>query len=176
MTGFAENEKEKALEKAKKLKYDKSDRKGTAPMLGGASIIVVFAVLCLTIFAVLTLITAQSEYRISEASVSSVDSYYKADAEAVAFTAELKRLFKEDKNTEALKDAALQCGADEVRSEEDCIVIGKTFPIDKNQALFVTLAAENGTVHVRGWQTVYCGEWDNEQGMELWNGVSETVG
>ena len=48
--------------------------------VGMATVVTVFAVLALTIFSVLTLVSAHSEYELAEISAETVQSYYEAEA------------------------------------------------------------------------------------------------
>lgn len=123
-----------------------NNEKGTAPMLGGASIIMVFAVLCLTIFAVLTLLTADSERRLSAGYKDSVDAYYKADAEAVAFVSALRT----DAKNGSYWESAEKLGAD-YTGDTDSGEIAKDFPLDDGQFLHVTLKVRNGDVQIGTW-------------------------
>ena len=52
------------------------------PPVGGASLLVVFAVLCLTVFALLSLSTVRANGRLSETSAQAVADYYAADCAA----------------------------------------------------------------------------------------------
>ena len=52
------------------------------PALGGISLLVVFAVLCLTVFALLSLSTVRADERLSDASAQAVKNYYAADCKA----------------------------------------------------------------------------------------------
>ena len=52
------------------------------PTTGGISLLVVFAVLCLTVFALMSLSTVQVDKRMSDASLQAVSDYYAADCEA----------------------------------------------------------------------------------------------
>ena len=123
--------------------------KGTAPMLGGASIIMVFAVLCLTVFAVLTLLTADSERKLSGEYKDSVDAYYRADAEAVAFVSELRT---EAKNG-SWEAAAKKLGAD-FAEITDGGKITKDFPLDDAQFLHVMLTVRGENAQVSAWTLV----------------------
>ena len=60
----------------------KPDSDFSPPAVGGVSLLVVFAVLCLTVFALLSLSTVRADARLSEASAQSVADYYAADCEA----------------------------------------------------------------------------------------------
>ena len=54
-------------------------KKFSPPAVGGISLLVVFAVLCLTVFALLSLTTVQADVRLADASVQAVEDYYAAD-------------------------------------------------------------------------------------------------
>ena len=146
-----------------------ADRKGTAPMLGGASIIMVFAVLCLTIFAVLTILTADNERRLSESYALSTENYYKADTAATAFASSLTE-GTQTGGRDGFRRAAEAAGADSVAENADgTLRAEKLFPIDENQALCAVLESSATEVRVLRWQTVYTGDWAPDDGIELWN-------
>ena len=174
MTGYEKRETEKEKNTGLRSVYGRKDRKGAAPMLGGASVIMVFAVLCLTIFAVLTLLTVESEARISASYAASVDNYYRADAEAAAFTVSIKRLRSASKDAETFVTAARQSGADEVTNDGGTVTVRKAFPIDNNQTLMIVLVSDGDTIRVKNWQTAFTGTWDNTSTTNLWNGIPDT--
>ena len=60
------------------------------PAVGGSSLLVIFAVLCLTVFALLGLSTVQAGQRLSNASAEAVESYYQADTRAEEILARLR--------------------------------------------------------------------------------------
>lgn len=61
-----------------------------APMVGGSSLLVIFAVLCLTVFALLGFGTVQADRRLADASIAAVSGYYAADGEAEHILAKLR--------------------------------------------------------------------------------------
>ena len=64
--------------------------KNPAPMVGGSSLLVIFAVLCLTVFAMLSLTQAQADRRLAQNSWSAVTGYYRADCQAQEILAQLR--------------------------------------------------------------------------------------
>ena len=66
------------------------DDRFSPPAVGGISLLVAFAVLCLTVFALLSLSTVQAQSRLADASLETVAQYYAADAEAVRILALLR--------------------------------------------------------------------------------------
>ena len=59
------------------------NKRGSAPAVGGSSLLVIFAVLCLTVFALLALSTVQADLRLGDAAAQAVEGYYQADAQGV---------------------------------------------------------------------------------------------
>ena len=50
----------------------------SVPVVGGSSLLVIFAVLCMTVFALLSLSTVLADGRLNQASVEAVSAYYTA--------------------------------------------------------------------------------------------------
>ncbi len=69
----------------------KKHKSFSPPMVGGSSLLVIFAVLCLTVFTLLALSTVQADSRLSDASVKAVSNYYAADLEAESILAQLRQ-------------------------------------------------------------------------------------
>lgn len=55
------------------------EKSGTGIGVGSSSILVVFVVLCLTAFATLSLVSANSDYKLTKKSATAVQEYYVAD-------------------------------------------------------------------------------------------------
>ena len=68
----------------------------TPPVVGASSLLVIFAVLCLTIFALLSISTVQANGRLSDHAVNAVMNYYEADAQAESILAKLRAGEKPD--------------------------------------------------------------------------------
>ena len=61
------------------------------PFVGGTSLLVIFATLCLIIFALLSLSTTRADERLGDAVAQAVSDYYAADCEAEAILAQLRQ-------------------------------------------------------------------------------------
>ena len=72
------------------MKNPDTKRRFLPPMVGGSSLLVIFAVLCLIVFTLLTLSTVQANRRLSEASIQAVTDYYEADRQAEMIFAQLR--------------------------------------------------------------------------------------
>lgn len=90
---------------------------------GAVSLVMIFAVLCLTVFSVLTLSTAVGESKLAQATVQHTADYYAADAQATAIAAQL--------------------GQGSRAQEIDGIAIAYTNDTEGQQAIFSVPAGEN---------------------------------
>lgn len=114
--------------------------------IGSSSLLVVFLVLCLVIFAVLTLTSAQSDYRFSERLADRRTAYYTACNQA-------------EEQIAALDAAGDLKDMSESRSFQ--------VPISERQALFVELSPDTeGGYVISAWQTVNTGDWDSSSGSQ----------
>ena len=112
----------------------------------------VFAVLCLTVFALLSLSTVQADVRLADASVRAVSEYYAADRQAQEILARLRAgEFPE-----------------EITMEGD--VYGYTCPISENRNLKVEVRLRGSEYTVLCWQSVPAEEWESDDTLELWDG------
>ena len=128
-------------------------RKFQAPMVGGSSLLVIFAVLCLTVFALLGFSTVQADRRLADASIAAVSAYYAADCEA-------EKIF-----------AQLRAGQDVQGVQEDGGVYSYACPISETQMLLVQVQREeDGGWQVLSWQSVSTAQWSDEQYINVWSG------
>lgn len=129
-------------------------------VLGGSSLLVIFAVLCLTIFALLGLSTAQADKRLSDASVQSVTAYYQADTQAEEIFARLRTGITDTKEgKEGLPDGVI-CKGD---------LYQYSCPISETQTLWVELKKDGQNWTVLRWQAV-ANSRPHETQPEVWDG------
>lgn len=130
----------------------KKSYKISAPAIGGSSLLVIFAVLCLTVFALLSLSTALAEKRLADASAQAVTAYYEADLEA-------ERIF-----------ARLRAGDTVEAVQTDGSLYRYSCPISENQILKVELQKEADRWTVCRWQVEAHSEPISET-LPVWNGT-----
>ena len=118
---------------------------------GLVSLAVVFIALCLCMFAVLALSTADRERTLSERTAAQAEEYDAADRAAVAWFAERRA---------ALAGEALPEGYEEARS----------FPVGRTRTLEAAIRQEEGALRVVLWRTVYTGTWETDDRIEVWSG------
>ena len=125
------------------------------PAVGGSSLLVIFAVLCLTIFSLLTLSTVQADNRMAEASYRAVQGYYEADAKAEEILAKLR-----------------QGNLPENVTKEGNLY-SYTCPVSGLQALEVEVQIAEDSYKVLRWQVVSTTDWEADDSMDLWDGSME---
>ena len=123
-------------------------KKNTAPSIGlqgGSSLMVIFGVLCLVVFAVLTLSSALAGQRIEMASVNATSAYYAADCEAEEKIAELR-----------------EKGMDGEYSF--------TCDVSDKQCINVTVKISGDNYEIISWQTNYTASWEADDSLNVWDG------
>ena len=126
------------------------------PAVGGSSLLVIFAVLCLTVFALLSLSTVQAEMRLADAATDAVTRYYEADLQAEEIYARLR-------NGEAVYCVTEQDGVYEYR-----------ISISQRQMLQVRLQKINENWEVLQWQAIALEEEPDDR-MDVWKGTEESA-
>ena len=120
---------------------------------GGSSLMVIFAVLCLTVFAILALSTVLADARLSDAYASSVSDFYEADARAEQIIAELRK---------GSVPEGVECNGNEYSF---------TCPVTDTRSLLITVRVDGEN----SWQmlrrtTEYTAEWQADEGLDIWAG------
>lgn len=134
-------------------------KRETMPAVGGSSLLVIFAVLCLTIFALLGLSTVQADSRMAEASYLAVQNYYEADTEAEHILAALRMGKMPTEGVELNKTEgdiySYQCRVSDVRAlEAEVQITGDSY-------------------RVLRWQLISTAEWEADESLNVWNGTLE---
>ena len=104
--------------------------------VGAGSLLTVFSVLCLVVFALLSISTVQSQRALSEGSAAAAQAYYRADAQSEEILARLRR----------------------GESPEQVLREGDVFrwacPVSDTQCLEVEVQLNEDTYTVLRWQAV----------------------
>jgi hypothetical protein len=117
------------------------------PMIGGCSLLVIFAVLCLTVFALLGFSTVQANKRLADISAQAVSDYYRADSQAEEILARLRTGEIPDGVTEKNHIYSFRC------------IISPT------QALLVEVQEEDWKI--LRWQTISTIQWQPDESIDL---------
>lgn len=142
------------------------------PPVGGASLLVVFAVLCLTVFALLSLSTVRASQRLSETSAQAVADYYAADCQAQAVLAWLRTGGDQPEGLPG--DFSVRTAISDYGDHSET-THSYACPISDTQELQVEVRFEgDGSYTILRWQAGPVGEWSANGTVEIWDGDGTT--
>lgn len=134
------------------------------PALGGSSLLTVFAVLCLTVFALLSLSTVRADLRLAQHSRQAVQDYYAADARAQEILARLR-------TGEGTPEGVELTATIVDYPDHGETIYSYAVPISDTQELQVEVRIDTSDDYeVLRWQVVNTGEWNSDGGLEIWDG------
>lgn len=132
---------------------NRQEQKAAVPVIGASSLLVIFAVLCMTVFALLGLSTVRADKRLSDVRTEAVAAYYAADCQAEQILAQLR-------------SGILPQGV----TEEDGIC-RYSCSISPTQALQVEV--RRGDWKILRWQAVSTVSWQGDESITVWDGLAE---
>jgi len=135
--------------------------------IGSASIVLVFAVLCLAVFSLITYVVAGNDKALVDSEAELVTGYYEADALAERILAEI---LMSDTIPASVLDVEIETYWD---SSLDAEVAYFFCTISDMKALFVRLAVYDDTCDVLGWRMVDTDEWTFDDSLNVWLGFDE---
>lgn len=139
--------------------------KRNAVGLGGASLVLIFSVLCLAIFAVLALASANRERALTDRLKVSTDAYYAADSRAVEIEVKLR---------EALARGETPSEIDGVPVAAQNDTYAYACPIDERRSLAVVLRASRNRLpfllQPLQWCETDTADWTPREELDVWKG------
>lgn len=135
----------------------KNKPSGLLPPVGLSSLLAIFAILSLTVFALLAISTVQADERLQQKAQQAVTDYYAADCAAEALLARLRAGERPASVTE--KDG----------------IFSYTCPISATQQLVVEVWVDGTAYRILRWQAVSTAQWATEDALPVWEGT-EGVG
>lgn len=121
------------------------------PAVGGSSLLAIFAVLCMVVFALLSITTVQAEKRLADASAEAVEAYYAADRAA-------EQIYTRLRLGETVEGVQI-----------DGDIYRYSCPISEHQVLEVELR-KGEEWEVLRWQAVATPETVEDSDLNLWEG------
>ena len=119
---------------------------------GGSSLMVIFAVLCLTVFAILSLTTVLADGRLADSYAENVTEYYEASCRAEE------------------KIAEIRAGNTPDGTEADGNVYTVLCPMNDSETLTVKVRIENGECEILSRTVEYTAEWNGDNSLNVWSG------
>ena len=138
--------------------------------IGGSLILIIFIVLTITVFSVLTLVSAENELRTMEKAVKSSEDYYAAEKEAALRCGELEKAISGLTEPQEISSALLLAGA-AVSSDSEGIKVIFTIEIDHIRRLETVVKPENGTLVIVSQKITIPEEIVIDEGLSIWDGT-----
>ena len=133
---------------------NKQSQKISVPVIGASSLLVIFAVLCMTVFSLLGLSTVRADQRLSDIRAQAVADYYAADCRAEEILAQLR-------------SGQIPEG---VRIQNNCYQY--TCPISSTQELQVEV--RSGDWEILRWKAVSTVSWQADDSITVWDGSEDS--
>ncbi len=132
-------------------------KKNTAMLtgMGLSALLVIFAVLALAVFSLLSVSSAKAQQRLGEKTRAPVYAYYEAEAQA----------------HEVL--AMLRSGEMPQGVEREDNVYRYQCPMGENQHLAVEVTVQAGDYEILRWQVCQNGAWEADDTLPVWEGKKE---
>jgi len=142
--------------------------KGSGIGVGSASIILVFAVLCLSVFSLITFVVSGNTKSLVDAEAELVTNYYDADIRAELILAEILESWD-------LPDIILGVEIDKQWDmERDAEIVQYQCPLgDSSKSLYVRLALYWDSYEILSWRMRDTDEWTTDDGLNVWLGPDD---
>lgn len=163
------------------MKKDKNTSSFTA--IGSSSLLVVFLVLCLATFAILSLSSAKSDYSFTERLAEHKTNYYTASSHAENVVSDIDRLLEDTYKSRVMTQAEYLDALNPVLLTHEAVplsysadsgspVISFNITIDERQALFVELEVTDPSkspnyYEIKTWQVRPSNAWESDDTLNL---------
>lgn len=122
------------------------------PAVGLSSLLVIFGVLCLTVFALLSVSTVSAHQRLAQSSRQAVAGYYRADSQAEEILARLRSGEVPQGVSREGHQYTYSC------------------PISDTQTLVVCVEVVGQQYQILRWQAISTADWEAEDRLPVWDG------
>lgn len=140
--------------------------------IGSSSLILIFIVLCLATFGILSLGNAQGDELLSARNAAAVKEYYRADGQGEAFVAMVDRALKQAEGSSAaeVKEQVLSTLGDYYQADTDHLVT--VIPMSAGQAMQVELDVDwaKKSYEVVAWNVFIQEDYEIDQSIPVWTG------
>ena len=145
--------------------------------IGSVTLIMLFSVLCLTVFSVLSLSSARAELNLTNRYVGSVEGYYEADAFATRIFARLLKAGDLAAEAGVIKQE-LDFDVEVLDNNDGSYEVNYTREIDETLSLIVSLRFTQTDVNVQkwvigivSWELFDSADWNVDEKIEVWDGT-----
>ncbi|MDO4482141.1 MAG: hypothetical protein Q4C14_05370 [Bacillota bacterium] len=140
------------------MNNDKMKKVQEMPVTGISSLLVIFAVLCLVVFSVLTISTVKADEKLADRTVNSVVKYYEAEGNA-------------EKTLALLRQGEIPDGVTRKGTAGDGYeIFGYECRISDTQKIEIEVEVKDGDYRILRWQSVYDAGWKADESIDVWDG------
>lgn len=143
--------------------------------IGTPTLILIFMILCLVTFGMLSLSTAKSEWNLAQRNADSITEYYRADKEGEAFyqlvLQEVNHAQKEDGDSQTVKNTLSRELGDYYDSQTG--TISTQIPMKRSQSLAIKLNVlpdQKGKILISQWKVIQTEEYEIDDSLPVWKG------
>lgn len=143
--------------------------------IGSPSLILIFIVLCLVSFGMLSLSTAKSEWNLAERNASAVTEYYRADSQGEDFyrlvSETVNAVRKQSINPAECRQLLSQELGEYYQPEEGTVIT--EIPMERSQALLIELVPQlegAGDIIISRWKVIQTEDFEIDDSMPVWTG------
>ncbi|MBE5906627.1 MAG: hypothetical protein E7277_07530 [Lachnospiraceae bacterium] len=126
------------------------NKKSVPTPVGGSSLLVIFAVLTLTVFALLGLATVRADVRMADENRKALSLYYEADQKAEEILAQIRT------------------GKVPADVHEKKKVYAYSVPVSRTQVLSVVVKVDGDHYEVYQWKEINSKEWNPDRYIKVW--------
>lgn len=150
-------------------------KKGYVASIGGPTLVLIFIVMCLVTFGMLSLSTAKSEWDLAKRNASAVKEYYKADGEGVQFfqmvSETIDSVLNQTEDFEECRTLLSQKLGHFYIQEENKVIT--KISMDRSQALFIELIPQfegRERAAISQWKVIQTEDLEIDNSMPVWAG------
>lgn len=146
--------------------------------IGLTSLILIFIILCLATFSLLSLSSARGDQSLALRSAQAVTEYYRADAEGEKWLKQADAILQKETVTDTMSQEEIQALAKKTASQLGCDIdettgyISTDISMERGQALHIDLAltGDENRYEVRSWYVYDSGNYEIDDSMPVWGG------
>ena len=146
--------------------------------IGLTSLILIFIILCLSTFCLLSLSSARGDLSLAERSARAVTEYYQADAKGEEWLKQADAVLQKETAGKSMSQEEIQYAAGKLASELGCNVdeetgyISTDISMEHGQALHIDLAltGDESRYEVKSWYVYDSGNYEIDDSMPVWSG------
>ena len=132
--------------------------------VGSASIVLVFAVLCLAVFSLISYVVASNDKALVDAEAALVVGFFEADALAEKIVAEI---LDSDVVPESIHGVSIY---QEWDFYTDALIFSFSSPISDVIAIFVRISVFADTFEILSWRMYNSSHWEYDASLNVWLG------